>query len=182
MTMAATKVFAIPELLEMILLQVPPRSLLVSAQRVSKQWSEAIKASAKLQQSLCFKQRPADSSVVNEANPFLDNLLKEIFTMDWKDLNFHTWIEPPYGEPHNTEFVPEHFNLQVDTNFWPGPNPCRREQSWHKMYFTSIPCEVHVVYDDPGFDWRFDVSEPGSTISEVIDSVWEGSMSSGCLW
>lgn len=51
----AQKVFAIPELLEAILLNVSLQDLLVCAPLVSKSWQATIKASRRLQQSLFFE-------------------------------------------------------------------------------------------------------------------------------
>ncbi|USW53653.1 Putative F-box-like domain superfamily protein [Septoria linicola] len=51
---AAQRTFNVAELLEMILLELPPRDVLL-AQRVNKQWQGAITASLKLQQLLFFK-------------------------------------------------------------------------------------------------------------------------------
>ncbi|KAJ5423638.1 hypothetical protein N7491_008854 [Penicillium cf. griseofulvum] len=48
-------VFLINELLENILLHTDMRTLLTSAQRVSRTWSTMIKTSVKLQESLFFK-------------------------------------------------------------------------------------------------------------------------------
>lgn len=49
---ASCKVFAIPELLEQILMDINIRELLVNAQRVNSTWHSTIKASKKLQQAL----------------------------------------------------------------------------------------------------------------------------------
>ena len=51
---ATTKVLRIPELLEHILLQLPPKNVLL-AHRVSKRWRKVIKKSPKLQRMLYFK-------------------------------------------------------------------------------------------------------------------------------
>ncbi|KAK7756529.1 hypothetical protein SLS62_001364 [Diatrype stigma] len=47
-----------PELLEHILLQLKPQHLLVSAQRVSRQWHALISGSPALQSALCFRPIP----------------------------------------------------------------------------------------------------------------------------
>ena len=57
---AATQAFAIPELLEMILLKLPPRTSLLS-QRVSKEWQAAMLSSIRIQQMLFFKPLPGDA-------------------------------------------------------------------------------------------------------------------------
>ncbi|KAK5721867.1 hypothetical protein LTR15_006460 [Elasticomyces elasticus] len=52
------QVLALPELLENILLQLPTRDILF-AQKVCKEWQEAIAASPKIQEALCFRQERA---------------------------------------------------------------------------------------------------------------------------
>lgn len=70
---ASTKVLAIAELIETILIQVPPLELLL-LQRVSKTWRAAIKESKPLQRKLFFEVDPtrAGNDVSDfEWNPFL---------------------------------------------------------------------------------------------------------------
>ncbi len=59
---ASTQVFAIAELMEMILLEVDRHALLVAAQRVSKQWHEHIAHSPVLQMALFFMPDPSSAS------------------------------------------------------------------------------------------------------------------------
>lgn len=75
------KVFLVPELLEMILLEVDTRTLLVSAQRVCHLWHEVIYNSSNLQAALFFKpvaQPPVPGSE-RIRNPLLEGVWREFF-------------------------------------------------------------------------------------------------------
>lgn len=76
MATAAEKALAIPELLEAILLALPPLDIVV-VQRVNKDFRDAVKASTKIQQKLFYKPRVAgnDESDV-EINPLLNQFLR----------------------------------------------------------------------------------------------------------
>ncbi|KAB8266644.1 hypothetical protein BDV30DRAFT_232292 [Aspergillus minisclerotigenes] len=52
------KIFLIPEILEQILLQTPPQTLLTTAQRTSQTWHHLITTSPRLQETLFFKPQP----------------------------------------------------------------------------------------------------------------------------
>lgn len=54
-------IFGTPELLEMLLLNLPIKDLLVNAQRVCKKWNSTIRDSPKLQQALFFSPLPGKS-------------------------------------------------------------------------------------------------------------------------
>lgn len=57
---ASDKVFALPERLETILLDVPIRDVLVNAQRVSRVWHQIIHNSKTMQRALLFEPVPMD--------------------------------------------------------------------------------------------------------------------------
>lgn len=68
------KAFLVPELLEMILLQIDTRTLLVSGQRVCRLWHEVIRNSSNLQAALFFqpiKQSSATSGMKHIQNTLL---------------------------------------------------------------------------------------------------------------
>lgn len=69
MTTAAQKVFAIPELLEAVLLELPPYDLLMS-QKVNKEFKATVERSSRIQQKLFLKSR-FSSHWANIINPFL---------------------------------------------------------------------------------------------------------------
>lgn len=73
MTTAATKVFDTAELLEAVLLQLPPRDLLLT-QRVNTAFKASIDRSVHIQRKLFFKPnevRPDDETGLVTVNPFL---------------------------------------------------------------------------------------------------------------
>lgn len=57
---AGKKVLMLPELFEAILLQLSFQDILINAQRVCRVWSEAIRASPRLQQALFFETVPRE--------------------------------------------------------------------------------------------------------------------------
>jgi len=79
MSPPATTVFAVPELLENILLKLPPLDLLL-AQRVNKTFRDQINSSIHIQRKLFFKKDPAlDEYKGNVINPFLSRLVYHAF-------------------------------------------------------------------------------------------------------
>ena len=77
---AMNEVFAILELLEMILLHLDMRTLLVSASCVSKRWSGTMANSHQIQQALFFQPKPLPSSAeVSILNPLLVEHFGEVF-------------------------------------------------------------------------------------------------------
>ncbi|KAB5582532.1 hypothetical protein GE09DRAFT_1049533 [Coniochaeta sp. 2T2.1] len=77
-----------PELLELILLALPPQDLLVSAQLVSRAWKDAIDSSVTLQQALFFRPSPvSDSHQPMVLNPLLQKAFPPWFRADQKVLN-----------------------------------------------------------------------------------------------
>ncbi|RDW72586.1 uncharacterized protein DSM5745_07758 [Aspergillus mulundensis] len=75
------KIFSIPELVEAILLETDPRTLLTSAQRVCRLWNDLIKNKDELQQALFFKpSRKASSRHGHrQMNPLIPRLWHELF-------------------------------------------------------------------------------------------------------
>jgi hypothetical protein len=81
---AVGQALSIPELLELILLQLPPQDLLLNAQRVNRRFREVIAGSILLQRALFFHPAPTDSDTAPEFNP----LLKRSFPGWFKDKRF----------------------------------------------------------------------------------------------
>jgi hypothetical protein len=79
MSSAQVQAFALPEILESILLHLPTRDLLVNAQLVCHSWNEVIQCRT-LQQALFFEPIPASSIQELNFNP----LLQEVF-FPWFD-------------------------------------------------------------------------------------------------
>lgn len=76
MPQAVTTALAIPELLEGILLELPPRDLLL-ATRVNKSFQNQINSSTRIQCKLFFKTaEPLNQTSENGINPFLRHVLR----------------------------------------------------------------------------------------------------------
>lgn len=76
MTTEAAKVFAVPELFEMVLLKLPLRDLLL-AQRVNKSFQGAIQSSTRIQERLFFKRSSTKRTDGRVAiNPFLSRVIE----------------------------------------------------------------------------------------------------------
>ncbi|KAK0730291.1 hypothetical protein B0H67DRAFT_561219 [Lasiosphaeris hirsuta] len=81
MSAIAHQVASTPELLEMILLELDMRTLITSAQRVDRNWSQTIKASPRLQQALYFAPARKPRSRATQTPPYTQNpLLAEVFS------------------------------------------------------------------------------------------------------
>lgn len=74
MTTAAQKALAVPELLEAVLVELPPYDLLMS-QKVNKDFKATVERSSKIQQKLFLKSKHCDSMMSGEINPFLGRAL-----------------------------------------------------------------------------------------------------------
>ncbi|KAK0614517.1 hypothetical protein B0T14DRAFT_557751 [Immersiella caudata] len=89
------KVLATPELLELILLQIPIAPLLTTIQRVSKSWHTLITTSAALQQHLFFKPIPSTPS---PSSPPLSNPHRKFNPLLYK--NFPVFFPYDPGDMH----------------------------------------------------------------------------------
>ncbi|GAT30251.1 hypothetical protein RIB2604_03302280 [Aspergillus luchuensis] len=127
-SMAAQKI-CIPELLEMILLQLDMRTLLVSAQRVCRAWHTLIKDSSSLQTLLFFK--PATNAFPTEPrardmvedNPLLSYIWHEFWRKKVSNLYF------PQLDPHREKVF------------------LREEASWRQMLLRQPPVSLMGVFE-----------------------------------
>jgi hypothetical protein len=90
MTSARTRVFETLELFEAILVQLPPRDLLL-AQRISRGFQSVIQSSPKLQQSLFFRPESFEDPKIWRLNP----LLRDLF-FPWFVTAEYRWNLPGY--------------------------------------------------------------------------------------
>jgi hypothetical protein len=124
---ARETVFAVPEIFEAILLELPPRDLLVHAQPVSHTWNTTIKTSTLLQQHLFFlPAQPSTSS--RKFNPLLHS-------------SFPPWFE---DNTHNRYNRGAEFKT-LDWNSSPQKRVAyaRKEASWRNMLLCQPT--VHVL-------------------------------------
>ncbi|KAK4695762.1 hypothetical protein P7C71_g2045, partial [Lecanoromycetidae sp. Uapishka_2] len=103
--MASSKIFLIPEILEMILVQLPERDLLLD-QRVNKTWQGVIKTSPQLQRKLFFTADiipiDTDQRVASGAkwNPLLGKVARSPIMLRehryWLQINARLWRKHDY--------------------------------------------------------------------------------------
>ncbi|KAJ6476651.1 hypothetical protein C8R47DRAFT_949441, partial [Mycena vitilis] len=128
MAIAQDIVISTPELLSLILGQLPMRNLLVRAPLVSKTW-HAITLSPELQRVLFFQ--PDDSP----SEPMMNPLLKEVF--------------PPFFSTHINELDPSSWpdaRAMVSMPWAKAPEAFQRpEASWRRMLVRQPPAETMLV-------------------------------------
>lgn len=93
------KVFNTPELFELILLELPLRTLLTRASLVSKQWRNFITSSPALQRALFFKTCP--SGTPSRVNPLMAADFPIFF--DGKGHNMDSFHQLPFARITNTK-------------------------------------------------------------------------------
>lgn len=141
---ARSRVFAIPELLEAILLNLPPRELLV-VQQVSKQFQATINDSPKLQQALFFRPAPLRDPGSWTANP----LLRDLFTPF-----FFIFEDTELNRIANGVVLMDWFTDEYLGHPRPRRNAMLRPNaSWRRMLFIQPPPQrlsVVVIYERDG--------------------------------
>ncbi|KAJ5178204.1 uncharacterized protein N7500_000903 [Penicillium coprophilum] len=121
-------IFLINELLENILLHTEMKTLLTSAQRVSRAWSAMIKTSVRLQESLFFKPSKFDIADPSQRlrNPLLEDILWAQFFLKQRQTSESTLAAVsrfPLREP-------ERRKLKVYL---------RKDASWKRMLLQQPP-------------------------------------------
>ncbi|KAJ7268082.1 hypothetical protein B0H12DRAFT_1320651 [Mycena haematopus] len=130
MSTAQDQVIATPELLELILAQLPTRDLLVSASVVSKTW-QATTRTPTLQRTLFFLPNPSSEPV---QNPLLAELFHPFFTVN-SDCVSRTWSGPG-GNAATLMAMP-----------WAkAPEAFKRaDASWRRMLVIQSPAQTMLV-------------------------------------
>ncbi|PYH71273.1 F-box protein [Aspergillus vadensis CBS 113365] len=129
-SMAAQKI-CIPELLEMILLQLDMRTLLISAQRVCRAWHTLIKDSSSLQTLLFFKPATEPftaelrARAITEDNPLLSYLWHEFWQKRVSTSSVS--LELPQLDPQREKVF------------------LREEASWRQMLLRQPPVSLMSV-------------------------------------
>lgn len=189
-------VLSTPELLEAILLHLDMTRLLVSAQRVSKEWLAVIAASSALQEALYFKpvfhpHVPQSSSISSEddqssaqkitytQNPLLVKYFGRIFNQD--PVQGRNFYELPWGIfPWDTHSpINDEEEMGIEISRW-----CERfiraGASWRRM-LVSRPAPPGLVY----LRKDLDITERGRTIVSHLRGVVDllpGGLSIGYLY
>lgn len=154
----AHKVFSIPELLELIMMNIEPdsdrasapqgRGTLLHAQRVSKTFQAVIKDSAKLQRSLFFAQDPEPATLPTTSATFRPphTTIRRPKTVSTDELRIHchyTTADEPGGLSchfilnRGPEHEAEEQNMTQAQNLLTG--------SWRRMYVDQRSYEVESV-------------------------------------
>ncbi|CAG8381969.1 unnamed protein product [Penicillium salamii] len=118
---SASKTFAIPELFELILLNLDTRTLLTKAQLICHTWTSFIQESPAIQWALFFKPEPIGSPW---QNPLLAEVFPSIFTSD-----------PDVQSNVNLTFT--NFDLILNSHKFDAY--MRPEASWRRMLVQQPP-------------------------------------------
>ncbi|PWY82082.1 hypothetical protein BO70DRAFT_396374 [Aspergillus heteromorphus CBS 117.55] len=148
-----------PELLEMILENVPPSDLLVNCQRVCKNWRHMIQASLPLRQAL-FMEPSANVSEIVWLNPLLARSFPFLFPGSPAR---HRRLNSSCFGPPSLESQRWSTETQFHRAFF------RPESSWRKMMLANYPTRFGVLETTGGleiemaFPWRI---KPTSTVQD----------------
>ena len=147
-------VFEIPELLEMIIFQLPPRHIFVT-QRVSKIWKAAIATSISIQRKLF--RAPDEPPLTPVKEPRLQ--LRKHNNMHYQSRLVFNRLVPAFY--HTRQGLFGFYNIQgVSWGFadmellnricqTPGEAATSRERrAWDDMFLTKPPCTTVMVYLD----------------------------------
>ncbi|KAI5358537.1 Putative F-box-like domain superfamily protein [Septoria linicola] len=176
---ASARVFGTAELIEMILLELPMQTLLVTAQRVCKDWNIAIASSTKLQQALFIL--PSTDDVLYWDWP-LHLELDEVYEEAGKQCIFqHPLIQP---RAPNLQYYPTivyqtgppgrpRANKTGKPSVMQWPNILyRTEASWRKQLATQPPIRQLIhIWDvlDAEQDDRVIASGAYLTLGDIAD-------------
>lgn len=187
MSNTAAKVFAVPELLEAILLLLTPRDLLL-AQRVNKTFRASIKASVLIQQKLFFKPNTKN---LDDGTCDLNPLLSRILTLAGREWNPYlvcpTDLFPCRGNVTMIHFARD-VGLQVNGDmivpYLVNPDgyltirgvnqtsarvvdtSLESEQSWQDMLVADPPCLVKIRDGDSTYTF---IPESMKNLMQVLD-------------
>lgn len=159
---AASRLFAIPELLEQILLHFCMKELF-QLQRVSKACVDTIQGSKKLRQVMLLEHSSGDVELTHSINPLLEHEIPFL-----RDVAFQY---RPYGTFYGVQFADNSVTLRIGSHDRkatrygsPAVDLDSRQQwlrqevscslscSWRQTKLTSIAIPVYVQLVDPGFN------------------------------
>jgi len=187
MVRSIANVLSIPELLEGVLFELPPRDLLL-AQLVNKSFRHQITSSKRIQQKLFLT---ADHSVPpkeeNALNPFLGHILRrmvrrsDIYIVRARsdgdssfDDNHEVLGDYSCGHDQRRLKDAEHTWVVAYCEDQPALEQGSALASWRKMFIARRPATVQVYYiDDAGMDDR-DITVEGTIFAETISHLVDG--------
>ncbi|KAF2749804.1 hypothetical protein M011DRAFT_524452 [Sporormia fimetaria CBS 119925] len=137
---ALTRVLSLPDLLEPILLCLPPRDLLL-AQLISRHFHSLITNSPLIQPALFFRPAPSKPNTTPTTNPLLAEHFPHFFTVhedarrSWQLPSFEKLMRMPWISSLQTSTV-----SRTQTPF------LRREASWRRMLLMQPPPrDLHLL-------------------------------------
>jgi hypothetical protein len=124
---AAERAFLIPEILETILLNIPPRDLLVDVQRVNRTWHNTAKGSPAIQRLLFFEPCPEYENRDPEFSVLLNEAFPPFFNHNPDDDEHPKWTQESLS--------------RIDWNSGPAKRDAysRKEASWRQMLVVQPP-------------------------------------------
>lgn len=188
--MAASKVFNISELLELILLELPFFDLL-RATGINHSFRECIKSTSRLQKNLFLKQTligPKNYAFRPLVNPALERLV-DITPKGWPRLGGETGISAGiclskrYPKRRRSRYIPNEskyfFSADIIINTFAALYHLARsdedgvEESWRNMYLTNLACEskisIHLADCYGSRRVTEEIAGSGTTLDEVVD-------------
>jgi len=190
----AITVFAVPELLENILLRLPPRRLLL-VQRVNKTFRDHITSSIKMQVKLFFRPPPTATAAEasgNFVNPFLARILKRKFKciahypLDSRSLDTVRVID--WANKHHLQRLPvspypdpEEANLCVEVDrgdFQFDEVSVDKGSSWREMLVAYEPITFELHWDSMYYGFYVNDDEScklyrAAKMSHIVDKIAE---------
>jgi len=112
MTDKAAEVFAVPELLETIFLQLPPKDLLL-AQGVNTTFRDVIKNSIQIQRSLFYASLPVTNGEA-EPKPRINPLIDRIFRLEDQRVSLGQRDCVCINTPQNKRSLAEPYHLHIN--------------------------------------------------------------------
>lgn len=167
MATPAAKVFAIPELLEAILLELPTRDLLL-AQAVNVGFRDTIKSSIEIRRALFYEQTPASTSDA-QAKPRINPLINRMYNFGKRGVSLHNHLQQcrymDIGD-RGEIFREACYHLHAPLRSFPPKMTAHSPGSWRDMFMTHPPCPV-VIVDEFS---RFHVMELAArTMGELVE-------------
>ncbi|OCK76905.1 hypothetical protein K432DRAFT_396045 [Lepidopterella palustris CBS 459.81] len=191
MASACDRVFRIIELLEHILIHLPPLDLLLS-QRVCFQWHQLIKASASLQHALFLSPEPNHPCKATVPFPSTKEYPRRglvLFEIESSSdprrhlnplLANHSDYEFAVHEFKNSQRFVGNILIFFTTRFHDTMRLSRPDASWRRMFLTlPPPSKIHIIFNYsigglPKDETRTVENERGVSMGELADAVWAG--------
>lgn len=170
---AVQRLFHIPELLEIILLELHPQDLL-SHQLVSRSFKDTILQSSKLQQRLFFLQNPSptrDPGNRPVTNPFLWKAIRRFCKIRIEISDYASCENPKHARPHRTAYCGsiEVKDFLAETMKRKQMERWILRESWQEMYLTNRALDIAIEVDSEDDE---DLQLPhDAKICDLVDGV-----------